>query len=275
MSPLSALRSLRQLLLEDTDTSIVAGLTQLTGLMLQHAGAILDECLEHISGMTQLQLLQLDTRDFLNHEHVLSILTSLKQLTSLTLNYTMYQEEFDALLTHAPQLTSFTCNALYLEGDRSASPCSWKELVIVDQELDPQALAYIPTGSLTRLAFEGDAVFPSPSPALDFNSYVVSEPDNMPELVHKGLVNLMRCPAWQQCGPGVHLRLLVDQEDYTPERLNPLLGALAPLISKEVSLAIDMPAAAAGAPAVHQLGVTLGSSLKQLTLQECALSDDF
>jgi hypothetical protein len=60
----------------------------------------------------------------------------------------------------------------------------------------------------------------------------------------------------------------------TPDLLS-LVPALAPLASKEVKLSIHMPEAALGASEVQQLGVTLGSSLKQLVLEVCELSDDF
>jgi hypothetical protein len=58
--------------------------------------------------------------------------------------------------------------------------------------------------------------------------------------------------------------------------LNPLLGALAPLASREVKLSMSVsPEAVVGASAVQQLGATLGSSLKHLVLGECEVSVDF
>jgi hypothetical protein len=206
-------------------------------------------------------------------EVLLSILTSLKQPTSLVLNYIIQQAAFDALLTHAPQLTSFTCSELYLEEDRSASPCSWKELVMNYQGLDTQTLARIPTGSLARLAFE-NVVFPSPSPTLKFVPHGYS-PANMPEFVHRSLVNLMRCPAWQQCGPEINVILPRSLRDVDMPELLSLVPALAPLASKEVKLSIHMPAVALGASEVRQLGVTLGNGLKQLVLMECKVLYDF
>jgi hypothetical protein len=203
-----------------------------------------------------------------------SILSSCKQLTSLTLDFYIGQAEFDALLTHGTQLTSLTCSYLYLSEDRSASPCSWTELVMTQQEVDAKTLACLPLGSLTRLAFEGNAVFPSPCPTLQFTPLYRVDPDDMPELVRRSLVNLTRCPAWQQCGPGVHVRLVGDHT-YGMPGLVSLVPALAPLASKEVNLAIAMPKGALGASAVQQLGVTLGSSLKQLVLESCELSGDF
>jgi hypothetical protein len=212
----------------------------------------------------------------LTAELVVSILTSLKQLTSLALNYEIFQAEFDALLENAPQLISFTCKRLNLEEDRSASPCSWKELVMKRQGLDVETLARIPTGSLTCLAFN-NVVFPSPAPTLKFVPYGLSDPDNVPEMVCCSLVNLMRCPAWRQCGPKVHVFFQgngkpVDTE--TPD-LSSLICALAPLAGKEVGLSVYMPEATVGAFEVQQLGAVLGSSLKQLMLRDCQLLEDF
>jgi hypothetical protein len=273
MSPLSALHSLRQLSVHSTYGSILAGLTQLTGLSLYYRKEEALEELDHISGLTQLQCLDLHTgRYYVIHgDKIVSIFSPLKQLTSLALHTAICQEEFDALLTHAPQLTSLTCSYLHLEEDRSASPCSWKELVVRQCDLDAATLACIPTASLTRLDFGQDAVFPSPSPILDFNPELVDAHD-MPQIMRRGLLNLVRCPAWQQCGPGVTVCLYGDD---MPEQLNLLLAALAPLASKEVKLVINMSEAALGAPAVQQMGVTLGSSLKHLWLNTGELSEDF
>jgi hypothetical protein len=204
---------------------------------------------------------------------VLPILTSLKQLTTLALNTVIEQSEFDALLTHAPLLTSFTCSQLYLSEDRSASPCSWKELVMELQGLDTETLTYIPTASLTGLAFN-NVVFPSPSPTLVFAPCGMFDPAITPDSGQRSLVNLMRCPAWQQGGPAVHVRLVGKRIHGMPE-LGSLVPALARLAGKEVELFIDMPDAAVGPPEVQQLGATLGSSLKQLVLEKCEASDDF
>jgi hypothetical protein len=154
---------------------------------------------------------------------------------------------------------------------------------MTQQCLDAETLAYIPTASLTRLAFEGSVVFPSAYPTLDFGSwsffdfvsYSTFDPASIGEKVQRSLVNLMRCPAWQQCGPGVHVRLSWNWDEDPPQQLSPLLGALAPLAIKEVKLSIHVPEAALAASAVQQLGGALGSSLKQLTLQDCKLSVDF
>jgi hypothetical protein len=274
-SPLSALHSLRQLSADCTDSSIVAGLTQLTALDFwcdQLEGTVVG----YITGLTQLQELELGSQaDEISADLLLSILESCKQLSSLTLYYFLRQPEFDALLTHAPQLTSFRCTHLFLSEDRSALPCSWKELSLQTQP-NTQILAYIPTGSLTRLAFEdGDVVFPSPSPTLRYSSYDRSETGNITEIMRRSLINLVRCPAWQQCGPRVSVLMYEHEVDDTPEQLHLLLSALAPVASKDVKLSIYMPEAALGASAVQQLGVTLGSSLKELVLEKCELSDDF
>jgi hypothetical protein len=212
----------------------------------------------------------------LSAEVVLSILTSCKQLTSLTLNYKMFDEDLNALLMHAPQLTSFTCNGLYLKEDRSASSCSWRDLVMKRQGLDAQTLACIPTASLTSLAFN-NVVFPSSSPTLKFVPSGMSNPANMPEVVQRSLVNLTRCPAWQQCGPGVHVWLEFGELEYDinmPE-LRCLVPALASFVSKDVQLSVDMSDAAVRASEVKQLSAVLGSSLKQLVLRACKVSDDF
>jgi hypothetical protein len=230
------------------------------------------ECLQHIVGLTQLQELELRSKGGITAQEVTSILTSLKQLTSLALVYNIEQPVFDALLTHAPQLTSFSCNRLSLKQDRSASPCSWKELVMDYQDFDAETLACLPSASLTRLAFGSGAVFPCPCPTLDYSFTDVSEPGKMPRLVHRSLSNLVRCSAWQECGPGVNVRLGVVGA--MPE-LPSLFRALAPLGGKEVKLSIDMPRAVTGASAVQQLSAVLGSSLKQLVLEECQLPPDF
>jgi hypothetical protein len=113
--PLSALHSLRQLSVSSMYSSLAAGLTQLTGLSLVGGHGILDECLGHVSGLTQLQHLELRTAETAIPAAALQpVLTSLQQLTSLALHYTIRQAAFDALLTHAPHLTSFhlPCPAL-------------------------------------------------------------------------------------------------------------------------------------------------------------------
>jgi hypothetical protein len=273
-SPLSALHSLRQLSVLETDSSIAAGLTQLTGLSLAYLDQEVAESLWHISGLTSLQVLQLDTAGDIAAEQIQCILSSCKQLTSLDLNSAVRQPEFDALLTHAPQLTRLTCRCLYLWEDRSAFPCSWRELVMKHQGFDSETVACLPTGSLTKLAFEDSAVFPAPSPTLKFSIYEMSEPHNLVQIVQRGLMNLTRCPAWQQCGPAVHVRLWGDKEDDMPDLLS-LVPSLALLSSKEVKLSIDMCEAAVGASEVQQLGSVLGSSLKQLVLGECEVTDDF
>jgi hypothetical protein len=66
---------------------------------------------------------------------------------------------------------------------------------------------------------------------------------------------------------------MIDALDDT--LLGPVLGALAPLGDKEVHLYMKTPDAGVGASEVQQLGGALGSSLKQLVLQECELSDDY
>jgi hypothetical protein len=270
-SPLSALHSLRHLTAHYTTSSIAAGLTQLAGLSLACRHQQAAECLGHITACTQLQHLELDIGDDIIVEEIVSILTSLKQLTSLLLECLVTQPEFDALLTHGTQLSSVTCSYLSLVQDRSASACSWKELVMLYQGLDAETLACIPTASLTRLAFERSAVFPSPSPTLEFAAWHMADPGNMPGVVGRSLLNLMRCPAWQQCGPSVNVKLWGDIDD--PTQLNRLLGALAPLAGKEVKLAIER-SEALGTSVVQQLVDKLGSSLKQLVLAECQMTPD-
>jgi hypothetical protein len=276
-SPLSALNSLRQLSLQFTDCSLAAGMTQLTRLSLagEEETAVAD-CLGHIIGLNQLQELELSNtvENDITAEEVADILTSCKQLTSLALHYALGQREFDLLLKYAPQLTSFTCHDLYLEEDRSAYPCSWKELTVLAYNLSAEMLAYLPTASLTQLEFGGGVVFPSPSPTLEFSAGRMFHIEHMPVMVRRSLTNLMRSPAWQQCGPKVHVSFEGSLLDDLP-KLDSLLAALAPLANKEVALSIWLPKALVGASAVQQLGVTLGSSLKQLVLSWCDLSQDF
>jgi hypothetical protein len=141
------------------------------------------------------------------------------------------------------------------------------------REFDAQTLACLPSASLTRMASHHKQVFPSPCPTLVFTSYGVDNPDNTPLIVQRSLQNLVRCPAWQLCGPAVHISL--DYVDMDDTQLITVLGALAPLVGKEVSVSFHMPEADVGAPEVQQLGGALGSSLKKLVLQECYLSEDF
>jgi hypothetical protein len=225
--------------------------------------------------LTQLQELKLDTNsDIIIAEQLVSILTSCKQLTTLDLNGGVFQPQFDALLTHAPQLTSLTSGYLYPEEDRSASPCSWKELAITHQAFRAETVVRIPTGSLTRFVFT-DVVFPSTSPTLEFRSMSDNvDAQTMPEVIHSSLMNLMRSPAWQQCGPQVHVRLIGEQY-FDPPELPSFIRALALLAGKEVKLSLDMPDIPTGASEVQQLGVTFGSSLKQLVLEDCDLESGF
>jgi hypothetical protein len=271
-SPLSAVASLRQLSLWDTVSNIAAGLTQLTSLSLRYRQEAVADCLVHIRGLTQLQSLELgdvgDPHITVAPKEVLTILESCKQLTSLTLN-TLQQAHFDALLTSAPQLTSLTCSSLCLQQDRSASQCGLKELVFMNTAWDSKMVAYLPIAGVTRLAFQGDHMeLPSPSPTMKIWS------DKSPHLMHQGLLNLTRCPAWRQCGPMVQVTLLAVGRS-PPEQQALILGALAPLSSREVKLTIVISECLTGACIIQQLGGALGSSLKRLVLGDCDLSDDF
>jgi hypothetical protein len=278
--PLSALQSLKKLSLCSTNSSVSAGLTQLTGLSLWSIQETVAEYLGHISGLTQLQKLELGPdQDWgsgdISAEEVTCILTSLQQLTSLALYYDIHQPEFDALLTHGTQLTSFTCSMLLPSEDGSAAPCSWKELVF-RSEFHPESLACIPTGSLTRLAFDSGVEFPPPFPHLDFDLWeMLVGPESVPEIVRRSLLNLLPCPAWQQCGPSVKVNLHLQQTDDRAPQLLDLVPALAPLVSNEVKLSIDMPNTVSGASEVQQLGRALGNSLKQLELKGCEVWDSF
>jgi hypothetical protein len=209
-----------------------------------------------------------------------SLLTVHSQLTSLTLGYRMYQYEFDTVLLLAPHLNSFTCNHLHLDTDRSAWPCSWKELVMTKQFFNGETLACIPTDSLTRLAFGFGLELPSPSPTLTYGAYDITEADSLPDLMHRGLAKLARCPAWQGCGPVVEVILCVEdyaeeEDDISPEMLGSMLGALAPLANMKVHLSLASPGVGVGASAVQELGTALGNSLEQLVLELCELEDDF
>jgi hypothetical protein len=213
-----------------------------------------------------------------------SILTTHAHLTRLCVEHEIGQPEFDALLTSGAQLTSVTCMSLHLSEDRSASPCSWEELAVTVR-LGEQTLAYLPTGSLTCLVLAGIAQLPSLSPTLHLELDTISGPDGMPEEIpdrlQRWLINLTRSPAWQQSGPVVHVELSEGDSDSSsadssPDlNLNQLLGAQAPLASKEVKLSIYMPQALLKASAVWQLGSALGSSLKALVLWQCRLLNTF
>jgi hypothetical protein len=239
---------------------------------------LMDERLVHISGLTQLQDLTLsDAREILiSADTVRHILTARTQLTRLHLLFDLRQAEFDTLLTHATQLTSLTCRTLYLQEDRSAWPCSWKELAMLDQLCNGQTLAYIPTDSLTRLAFENFQL-PSPSPALEFRAYHFTETASLPELMRRGLTKLARCPAWQGCGPLVKVTVCADGRTHgiSPEVVRSMLGALAPLPSMQVQLFLASPGVGVGASAMQELGTALGTRLQQLVLKRCGLEEDF
>jgi hypothetical protein len=282
ISPLSALHSLRRLWVAQTEgvtSSFVVGLTQLTGLTFgcDHKQETMAQCLGHILSLTQLQGLELaGPKAKVTAKEVTCILTSLNQLTSLNLHHGVHQPEFDALLTHGTHLTSLTCSELHLDEDRSESPCSWKELVIDREVFNAETLALLPIRGLTRLAFQSGDVFPCSSPLLEFYYMRLSDADDEPEVMHRSLVNLMRCPAWQQCGPKVRISLIKEgYDDIDSPEVLALVRALAPLASKEVSLAISMSEALIGASEVQQLGIALGSSLKQLTLYKCEVEEDF
>jgi hypothetical protein len=271
--------SLKQLSLQRALSNIAAGLTQLTSLNLWYGQAA---CLVHVQGLTQLQNLELGGPQYAIEPQELSpILAACKQLTSLTLNYQLMQFHFDVLLTHAPQLTSFTCDRLYLNQDRSASQCSLKELVFASQCLELTMVANLPTAGLTHLAFQIDKCvsmeLPSPSPTLQIWTDATNHPSDMPDLVRRGLLNLTRCPAWQQCGPLAGVDLYQDGH-FSPGLQGLILGALAPLCSREVKLTIFMlegVTQSVTGQLVQQLGGALGSSLKHLVLRRCHLPDDF
>jgi hypothetical protein len=277
-SPLSSVHSLRQLSLNYTRSSIAAGLTQLTGLRLGSRHETEAECVEHISGLTQLQTLRMGHTgsNTLSTETIASIATAHTQLTSLALDHSVCQPDFDVLLTHATQLTSFTCYSLLLGQDRSASLCSWKELIVTYGEFDAEVLTYIPTDNLTRLVFGYDLVIPSPSPTLAYRAWEIIPRDTWPDLMHRGLTQLTRCPAWQHCGSVAEVRLYSEWDDeVSPELLSLVLGALAPLTNRKVHLHMSMSGVAVGAAAVQALGAALGGSLGQLSLDRCDLEHDF
>jgi hypothetical protein len=229
--------------------------------------------------LTQLQNLSLGgTQPTVTPQEVSRILAACKQLTSLALNYDLFHTHFDALLTHAPQLTSLTCNCLHLYQDRSASPCGLKELVFTRQILDLAMVACLPIAAVTHLAFPIDRnrmQLPSPVPVLDIWTYHCGPPSDTPDVIHRGLLNLTRCPAWQQSGPVVQVELIQNNAYFTSELLDLTMGALALLSSREVHLTIDMPEISTRGSTIQQLGEALGSSLKKLTLYQCDLSDDF
>jgi hypothetical protein len=278
-SPLATIGSLRQLCLGGVSSSFAAGLAQLTSLSVG-SSELPSKRLANISGLTQLQHLEYpaaaSTYGWYGFREVKHVCTTFTQLRGLALCGKVSQADFDVLLAHATYLTHLTVGDLHLQEDRSATPCSWKELVTKHQAVDIVTLACLPTASLAAFAFEDNsAVVPSPSPHLSFVPSEMSGLHGAFQIVRRGLINLKQSPAWLQCGPRVHVRLLSDWGAGASELLSQWTCALAPLASNEVKLSISTPYVTIKDFGVQQLGGALGSNLKQLLLQRCALSKDF
>jgi hypothetical protein len=277
-NPLAALASLRQLDVKGTNIKIARGLTQLTSLCLSSSATPVADLLPDISGMSQLQQLELEAGDIIGSKphQIQSILAISPQLTSLKLREPIKQEAFDALLAHGTRLTSLTCNVLHLTEDRSQSACNWKELTL-HQWQDLQLLTYLPLHSLTHLHFDSGFDLPMPRPRLCCSSYRTSSLDTA-ALIRSALINLGRCPAWQQCGPAVQVNLYglgLEADSLPLQHSVAMLSALSPVSHKDVELSIVTQYFTMGSEAVQALERVLGSRLTCLDLQQGRLAKEF
>jgi hypothetical protein len=173
-SPLAALASLRQLTLEDTRNTLVQGAKQLTSLSIMSDKDTQAELGAMLSGMSNLQQLELSTRASLSSAATLQlVLSNTMHLRSLTLSSSgVDQQGFDTLLAHAPQLTQLTCQYLILTEDRSQSACNLQELVLKCRSESITDMAYLPLHSMERVSFaEYGLQLPAASPGPRFWTY--------------------------------------------------------------------------------------------------------
>jgi hypothetical protein len=211
-NPLTALTSLRELHVKESNITLACGLPQVTSLCLhsrmEHLSSIIVPCM---CGMQQLRQLKLLGRDsYLPAAVAAQLFSALPNLEGFTLLNTIWQPEFDALLAHATQLTRLTCLGLYLSGDRSQSACSWKELVVSGFCCIPRLLADLPVHSLSRLCLTEDLDqfnIPSACPFLSCRLGPHSIWECTPAALQAALTNLATCPAWQASGPSVRITL--------------------------------------------------------------------
>jgi hypothetical protein len=240
-----------------------------------------------LAGMSQLNELELQLRSpgwVLKPDHVQAIIATSSQLRSLTLCHSLYQEQFDVLLTHATQLMSLTVEGLHLTEDRSQSPCTWKSFTIDVRRLGAHLLAFMPLHSLERLHTKDEGMcLPTQHPCYElplwdcflswWSSWV---PFEVPaDLLHRALTNLERCPAWQQSGPCVGLRVIESSTPVYPAYFKHMLEALPALVSKSVHLNLYAPQVVMDGATVQDLSTAVGARLTGLILDACQLPDEF
>jgi hypothetical protein len=220
----------------------------------------------------------------LTPELMQSIFSTGMPLSSLKLGDDVDQRVFDVLLTAGTQLTQLKCLGLYLTEDRSQAACSLQEIVGFAESGTP--LAYLPLHSLTRLHFD-NLQLPSERPCLEYSvdgsaddsdaPEAMSDEDSTPATLLQVLANLRRCPAWQQSGPDVEIRLDCSQHASRQDLLSSL-AALSALANKKVQLRISglgYHHVAVGEQEVQGMGRALGPALTQLHLSGCHITPAF
>jgi hypothetical protein len=278
-SPLATIGSLRQLCLGGASSSFAAGLAQLTSLSVG-SSELPSKRLANISGLTQLQHLEYpaaaSTDGWYGFRKVKHVCTTFTQLRSLALCGKVSQADFDVLLAHASHLTHLTVKELYLKQDRSASPCSWKELVVQDYRPDILLLWCLPLHSLTRLRFT-DWDLPSECP--DIHLFSRKRPwaaTAYHATVQRLFANLAKCPAWISSGPRVHLSMEGMNNDASRPHWCQVIAAAHTWSRKQVhNLCIQGLECVLNASHLAALGRVVGTSLTHLELVGCPLSPDF
>jgi hypothetical protein len=257
------MRSLRQLRLGGLSSSFAAGLTQLTCLSFRayHSEPDLQR-LANINGLTQLQRFNFPAASEYAGGAVKHICTTFTQLTSLALCGILPQGDIDMLLAHATHLLHLTVGRPQLSEDRSAYPCSWKELIVQDNNFDALTLGRLPLHSVTCLRFAGSEL-PSRCPALSLRAYC--------DKTQRVLTNLAACPAWSSSGPSIELHTGWGCDGPFCERHLQVLAAVRTSASKQVSkLYLSCVQQSRGA---SLLGTEVGTSLTHLHLSHRPLPD--
>jgi hypothetical protein len=271
------LASLRELVVYDTPSALVQGVTQLTSLQMLGQDDTLAELAAVLSGMSNLQQLELggSLSNGIPAEALQLMLVTCTQLSKLTLHARIEQQQFRMLLRQAPQLAHFTCRCLILTEDMSQAACSLRELVMQCQYLDLCTLAYLPLHSLSYVSFHVHSLqLPTARPELQLHcSHIAGNPGGRPNTIHAALANLERCPAWQQSGTTVHIRVIRD--DVEGDSFFQVFEALSAVTSRRVQLTLHAESALLQESTVHKLGRALGERLVDLKLQDCLLCEDF
>jgi hypothetical protein len=270
------LTSLRELVNHNVPSALVEGVTQLTSLQLTTRTDTLAELAALLSGMSNLQQLELGgSNNNIPAESLQLMLSTCTQLRKLTLHARIDQRQFEVLLRIAPQLTHFACRCLILTDDMSQAACSLSELVLHCQSENIGTLAYLPLHCLDRVSFsDHELQLPTARPQLRLNSsYDVADPGDMLSTLRAALINLERCPAWQQSGPTVDIRVIRDHRH--GGGFYQVLEALSAVTSKHVQLTLDARWALLEESTVQELGRALGHRLIGLELQNGQLCEDF